>query len=77
MTTAFFDMFEILQFQDSDLSPPMVLLEFDPLAAYTNSVLSAFNDIRLCAPVAIAPAVAKKLQGSLISCAITICDYYR
>ncbi|RDD40462.1 Conserved oligomeric Golgi complex subunit 8 [Trichoplax sp. H2] len=69
--------YEISKRKESDLSPPMILLEFDPLAGYTNSVLAAFNEIRLCAPVAIAPAVAKKLQGSLVTCAITICDYYR
>ncbi|XP_025100038.1 conserved oligomeric Golgi complex subunit 8-like [Pomacea canaliculata] len=51
--------------QAGQLYPPTVLLDFYPLAAYCNHVLTAFNDLRLCAPINLACQVAEALTRSL------------
>ncbi|XP_006821523.1 conserved oligomeric Golgi complex subunit 8-like [Saccoglossus kowalevskii] len=50
---------------ESNLNPPMVIMEYSPLAVYTNHILTALNDLRLCAPIALAEEVAMQLQDSL------------
>lgn len=57
--------------------PPMCLVEFYPLADYLNGILSAFNDIRTCAPLAIADFVTKLIQDSLKFCSKVIISFYR
>lgn len=52
--------------QPGTLQPPMVLLDFPPLACFLNSILVAFNDLRLCCPVAIAHDVATSLEDALV-----------
>ena len=52
-------------FQTGQMYPPNVLLDFYPLAAYCNHVLTAFNDLRLCAPVSMACEVSRTLETSL------------
>lgn len=47
-------------------SPPSVLSTYPPLAIYTNSVLSAFNSLRLLAPISIYPSIHDILDGSLV-----------
>ncbi|KAM9183107.1 conserved oligomeric Golgi complex subunit 8 [Mergus octosetaceus] len=51
--------------QPGTLQPPMVLLDFPPLACFLNSLLVAFNDLRLCCPIALAQDVATCLQDAL------------
>ena len=62
---------------DEALAPPMVLLEHQPLAAYCNNILSALNELRLCAPLSLACDVADQLRDSLESSARIILDYHR
>nr|XP_033797910.1 conserved oligomeric Golgi complex subunit 8 isoform X2 [Geotrypetes seraphini] len=47
------------------LQPPMALLDFSPLACFLNGVLTAFNDLRLCCPVAVAQDVTSALEEAL------------
>ncbi|GAB5582420.1 conserved oligomeric Golgi complex subunit 8 isoform X1 [Prionailurus iriomotensis] len=51
--------------QPGTLQPPMVLLDFPPLACFLNSILVAFNDLRLCCPVALAQDVTGALENAL------------
>lgn len=51
--------------QPGTLQPPMVLLDFPPLAYFLNNLLVAFNDLRLCCPVAIAQDVTACLEKAL------------
>lgn len=58
-------------------SPPETLLDFQPLAAYCNGVLATFNELRLCAPIAIANCVTKTIQISLENVSRHIFAFYR
>uniref|UniRef100_A0A8C5ECR0 Conserved oligomeric Golgi complex subunit 8 n=1 Tax=Gouania willdenowi TaxID=441366 RepID=A0A8C5ECR0_GOUWI len=51
--------------QAGTLQPPMSLLDFQPLACFLNNILSAFNDLRLCCPLALAQDVTHCLQDAL------------
>lgn len=51
--------------QPGTLQPPMVLLDFPPLACFLNSLLVAFNDLRLCCPIALAQDVTTCLEDAL------------
>lgn len=51
--------------QPGALQPPMALLDFPPLACFLNNVLVAFNDLRLCCPVALAQDVTRALEDAL------------
>ncbi|NXX85166.1 COG8 protein, partial [Urocolius indicus] len=51
--------------QPGTLQPPMALLDFPPLACFLNGVLSAFNDLRLCCPIALAQDVTACLEDAL------------
>uniref|UniRef100_A0A8C5QXJ0 Conserved oligomeric Golgi complex subunit 8 n=1 Tax=Leptobrachium leishanense TaxID=445787 RepID=A0A8C5QXJ0_9ANUR len=53
------------QTQPGTLQPPMVLLDFPPLACFLNNILVAFNDLRLCCPVSLTQAVTEALQHAL------------
>ncbi|XP_039272740.2 conserved oligomeric Golgi complex subunit 8-like [Styela clava] len=57
-------------------SPPASLLEFPPLGVYLNNVLAAFNDLRLCCPVALAPLVPATLMESLRCVVADILGFY-
>ncbi|XP_044283932.1 conserved oligomeric Golgi complex subunit 8 isoform X2 [Varanus komodoensis] len=63
--------------QPGTLQPPMVLLDFPPLACFLNSVLAAFNDLRLCCPVALAPEVAAALEEALVQVTKIILAFHR
>ncbi|XP_067679932.1 conserved oligomeric Golgi complex subunit 8-like [Haliotis asinina] len=63
--------------QPGTVYPPTVLLEFYPLAAYCNHVLTAFNDLRLCAPVNLACEIADSLQQSLLEVNRVILAFFR
>ncbi|XP_063801985.1 conserved oligomeric Golgi complex subunit 8 isoform X3 [Pseudophryne corroboree] len=51
--------------QPGTLQPPMVLLDFPPLACFLNNILVAFNDLRLCCPVGLTQEVTDTLQDAL------------
>lgn len=57
--------------------PPQCLLEFHPLADYCNGILTAFNELRLCAPIAVADNVTNQLKESLSGVAICTLAFYR
>ncbi|KAK7487633.1 hypothetical protein BaRGS_00021183 [Batillaria attramentaria] len=63
--------------QAGQLYPPTVLLDFYPLAAYCNHILSAFNDLRLCAPVNLACQVGATLSRSLFDVNRVILAFHR
>jgi conserved oligomeric Golgi complex subunit 8 len=58
-------------------APPETLLDFQPLAIYCNGLLNAFNDLRLCSPIAIADSVTNILQNSLEAVCRNILSFYR
>ena len=55
---------------------PLSLMTHPPLAAFTNDLLVAFNDLRECAPVAIADDVGATLHGSLAKAGALLRKYY-
>ncbi|KAJ3657885.1 hypothetical protein Zmor_009661 [Zophobas morio] len=57
---------------DDPLQPPDSLLEFYPLAEFLNNILTALNELKLCAPVATVKAVVDSLQSSLLVIARSI-----
>ena len=59
------------------VQPPETLLDFEPLALYCNALLTMFNDLRLCAPVALATMVTEQLEGSLEQVCRGILGFYR
>lgn len=63
--------------QPGTLQPPMVLLEFPPLACFLNNILVAFNDLRLCCPVALAQDVTTSLEEALGKVTKTILAFHR
>uniref|UniRef100_A0A8B9EMI0 Conserved oligomeric Golgi complex subunit 8 n=1 Tax=Anser cygnoides TaxID=8845 RepID=A0A8B9EMI0_ANSCY len=63
--------------QPGTLQPPMVLLDFPPLACFLNSLLVAFNDLRLCCPIALAQDVATCLQDALSKVTKIILAFHR
>lgn len=67
----------LIQVYHVQVQPPDSLLEFYPLAEYCNNLLTAFNDLRLCAPLACADSVTNQLQESLTTAARTILSFYR
>lgn len=50
------------------------LMQHPPLAIYTNGLLAALNELRLCAPASLRDATTKLLQESLHSVASTLRD---
>ncbi|XP_070566596.1 conserved oligomeric Golgi complex subunit 8-like [Ptychodera flava] len=62
---------------EGNLAPPMVLMDYQPLALYTNNILTAFNDLRLCAPIALAEDVARRLQDSMSRMISSILAFHR
>ncbi|KAH8403065.1 hypothetical protein KR222_003886 [Zaprionus bogoriensis] len=58
-------------------APPETLLDFYPLAALCNGYLNALNELRLCAPFAVATDVTSCLQQSLQLVAQRVLSFYR
>lgn len=50
------------------------LMEHPPLAIYTNGLLAAFNELRLCAPKSLRDATTRVLQDSLLTAASALHD---
>ncbi|KAK1163478.1 conserved oligomeric Golgi complex subunit 8-like [Acipenser oxyrinchus oxyrinchus] len=63
--------------QPGTLQPPMALLDFLPLACFLNNVLVAFNDLRLCCPVALAQDVTMCLEDALVKVTKVILVFHR
>nr|XP_031361735.1 conserved oligomeric Golgi complex subunit 8 [Lonchura striata domestica] len=63
--------------QPGTLQPPMVLLDFPPLACFLNGLLVAFNDLRLCCPIALAQDVTACLDAALGEVTKTILAFHR
>lgn len=61
---------------EEENQPPESLLEFYPLAEYLNNALSAFNDLKLCAPLAVIKNIVETLQESLLKVAKAIVVFY-
>lgn len=61
----------------NSLSPPETLLNFQPLALYCNGILSALNEFRNCAPIALVNEVTVRLEHSLKIVANNISKFYR
>lgn len=58
-------------------NPPEQLVEFYPLAEYCNGIITAFNELRLCAPVALSTLCTKLLQESLHNVAKAMLLFYK
>ncbi|KPP67248.1 conserved oligomeric Golgi complex subunit 8-like [Scleropages formosus] len=63
--------------QPGTLQPPMALLDFPPLACFLNNVLTAFNDLRLCCPIALVQEVTKCLEDALLKVTKLILVFHR
>uniref|UniRef100_UPI00358EE0E7 conserved oligomeric Golgi complex subunit 8 n=1 Tax=Myxine glutinosa TaxID=7769 RepID=UPI00358EE0E7 len=59
------------------LQPPLKLIDFPPLACFVNGLLTAFNDLRLCCPIALAHDVSVCVQEVLEKVTFTIVDFHR
>lgn len=59
------------------LTPPHSLLDYPPLASLTNALVSAFNELRQCAPLAMGPEVAQELRRLLESIVHDVREYHR
>ena len=59
------------------LSPPHSLLSYQPIEILTNALVAAFNDMRSCAPIAMAPEVSKEVERLLQSAVRDIGEYHR
>ena len=59
------------------LSPPHTLLDFPPVAQLTNALIHAFNELRQCAPLSLAPSIAQEIKRLLESTVHDIGEYYR
>ena len=53
---------------DPSAGPPYSLMEHTPLAVYANGLLSAFNELRHCAPLSLREATAAVLEGRVGGC---------
>ncbi|CAG5099895.1 Similar to Cog8: Conserved oligomeric Golgi complex subunit 8 (Drosophila melanogaster) [Cotesia congregata] len=58
-------------------NPPDQLVNFYPLAEYCNGLISTFNELRLCSPVALSEFCTSTLEESLMSVAKGILVFYK
>ncbi|XP_006878943.1 PREDICTED: conserved oligomeric Golgi complex subunit 8 [Elephantulus edwardii] len=63
--------------QPGTLQPPMMLLDFPPLACFLNNILVAFNDLRLCCPMALVQEVTRTLEDALTKVTKVILAFHR
>lgn len=61
----------------TSLSPPHSLLSFPPLAHLTNGIITAVNELRTCAPLALATEVCQEVEQLLKSVVQDIVEYHR
>ncbi|PFX25056.1 Conserved oligomeric Golgi complex subunit 8 [Stylophora pistillata] len=60
-----------------ELNPPIELLQHPPLAAFINSILSAFNNLRHCAPISLASPVTDSVCSALKTIIQSTCAFHR
>lgn len=53
------------------------LLDFPPLAVYCNALTNIFNELRVCAPLAVAQPFVVMLENSLENVSKSILNFYR
>lgn len=58
-------------------SPPMILVNYTPLAVYCNILLTAFNDLRLCCPLSIVLTIKQLVSDSLVYIRNILSHYYK
>jgi len=63
--------------QEDVSQPPMLLLEYPPLAQACNIILTGLNTVRLCAPISCVHTVTSTLQTFLASIAQHILQHHR
>lgn len=64
--------------EDPDnISPPESLMDYRPLANYCNAILNLLNEVRLCAPLAVATHLTRALEGSLHAMGNAIVLFYK
>ena len=76
-TENLFNLIDIFHLQGGQLYPPTVLLEFHPLAAYCNDILTALNELRLCSSVAIVTEICDVLHESFLNINKVILAFFR
>lgn len=59
------------------LSPPHSLLSYQPFEILTNALVAAFNNLRACTPLALAPEITKEVDRLLQSVLHDVGEYYR
>ncbi|KAM9826042.1 conserved oligomeric Golgi complex subunit 8 isoform X1 [Syngnathus typhle] len=59
------------------LAPPATLLDFPPLGRFLNHILAAFNDLRLCCPLALAQCVTADLHRALCHVTAQLLAFHR
>lgn len=61
----------------SFLSPPHSLLPFQPLVILTNTLITSFNELRSCTPVALGPEVSREIERLMQSTVHDVIEYHR
>ena len=59
------------------VQPPYTLMKFTPVAELCNAFISAFNELRLCAPVQLVQPVTRKVELTLRACSPILSDFQR
>ena len=59
------------------LSPPNSISEHALLARLTNTLLTAFNELRQCAPIGISPSIVSCVRECLMSVVQCVSHYHR
>lgn len=59
------------------LTPPQIILDIPPLAIMTNAFVTALNQLRQCAPLALGPDVYMEVKRLLESIIHDVKEYYR
>ena len=59
------------------LSPPHSLLSYQPFELLTNALVSAFNNLRACTPLALAPEITREVDRLLQSVLHDIGEFHR
>lgn len=74
------DMKPLVKKSDEEISknqPPESILDFYPLAVYTNTLLILFNELRICIPLACAKDLMSSLNASLEIATKSILTFFK